>query len=107
MYKTWHPAVAIGAGILGGVIALVATPDAKEPCIDNFRDVWFNYMTQSELMDTDDTEAEKKFHDMMVTVLSKQGNLYTSKTGREYVVPSYCYAEDTVFSVKLWKKNEY
>jgi hypothetical protein len=103
-YKTWHPAVAIAAGILGGAVALIATPSAKEPCIDNFRDGWFYYMEQSELMDTDDTEAEKQFHNVIVSVVKEQGNLYISKTGREYVVPSYCYAEDTGFSVKLWKK---
>lgn len=105
MYKTWHPAVAIAAGILGGVIALVATPDAKEPCIDNFREGWFYYIEQSELMDTDETETEKQFHNAIVSVVKEQGNLYISQSGREYVVPSYCYVEDTGFSVKLWRKE--
>ena len=105
MYKTWHHAVAIAAGILGGVVALVATPKAKEPCIDNFREGWFYYMEQSELMDTDETETEKQFHNAIVSVIKEQGNLYISQSGREYVVPSYCYAEDTGFSVKLWRKE--
>ena len=61
-------------------------------------------MEQTELIDTDDTEAEKRFHDMIVKVVTEQKNLYTSKNGREYVVPSYCYAEDTGFFVTLWKK---
>ena len=105
MYKTWHPAVAIAAGILGGAIALVATPNAKEPCIDNFREGWLYYMEQSELMDTDETETEKQFHNAIVSVVKEQDNLYISQSGREYVVPSYCYAEDTGFSVKLWRKE--
>lgn len=106
MYKTWHLLTAsIAAGILS-IPILMLLQTTKEPCISNFRDVWFNYMAQSELMDIDETDKEKQFHNIMVTVLEKQGNLYTSKTGVEYVVPSYCYVEDTGFSVKLWRKDE-
>ena len=104
MYKTWHLLVAsVTAGILGAFITIIATPE-KRPCIYNFSDGWLFYMEQSELNDIDDTEAEKQFHDIIVSVLEKQNNLYVSKYGLEYVVPSYCYAEDTGFSVKLWKK---
>lgn len=74
---------------------------------DNFRDGWLYYIEQSELMDTDTADAEKQFHDAIVSAVKEQGNLYISQSGLEYVVPSYCYSEDTGFSVKLWKKNEY
>jgi hypothetical protein len=43
---------------------------------------------------------------MIVTVLKDQDNLYVDKHGREYVVPGYCYVEDTGLFVKLWKKND-
>lgn len=90
---------------LGAVTIEYIKPDYREPCIDNFRKGWFYYMEQSELMDTDETETEKQFHNAIVSVVKEQGNLYISQSGREYVVPSYCYAEDTGFSVKLWRKE--
>ena len=76
------------------------------PCIDNFSETWLYYMEQNELNDIDETEAQKQFHDMIVTVLKDQDNLYVDKHGREYVVPGYCYVEDTGLFVKLWKKND-
>lgn len=104
MYKTWQLlAASVTAGILGASIALIAAPE-KRPCIYNYSDTWLYYMEQTELTDIDETEAEKAFHDMIISVVKKQNNLYVSKYGREYVVPSYCYVEDTGFFVKLWKK---
>jgi hypothetical protein len=78
----------------------------KTPCIYNFSETWLYYMEQSELNDIDETEAQKQFHDMIVTVLKDQDNLYVDKHGREYVVPGYCYVEDTGLFVKLWKKED-
>lgn len=76
------------------------------PCIYNFADNWFSYMEQTELRDIDDTEVEKQFHDMIVKVVTEQKSVYTSNTGHQYIVPSYCYVEDTGFFVKLWRKEE-
>ena len=104
-YKTWQLlAASVTAGILGASMTLIAAPENPKPCIDNFRDGWLYYMAQTELIDIDETEAEKQFHDMIVSVVKKQNNLYVSKYGQEYVVPSYCYVEDTGLFVKLWRK---
>lgn len=105
MYKTWQLLItAVSAGILGASVAIIATPQSKSPCIQNFQDGWFYYMQQMELTDIDASEAEKQYHDVIVTVTKEQNTLYTSKSGIEYVVPSYCYVEDTGFFVKLWRK---
>ena len=105
MYKSWQLlSASVASGILGASIALIAAPESPTPCIYNYSDTWLYYMEQAELTDTDDTEVEKQFHDMIVSVVKKQNSLYVSKYGKEYVVPSYCYVEDTGFSVKLWKK---
>lgn len=104
-YKTWQLlAASVTAGILGASMALIAAPENPKPCIYNFRDGWLYYMEQTELIDIDETETEKQFHDMIVSVVKKQNNLYVSKYGQEYVVPSYCYVEDTGIFVKLWRK---
>lgn len=92
---------ALGAGTVAYV-----QPEHKEPCIYNFSDSWLWYMEQGELNDIDDTEAERQFHNMIVSVVTDQKSLYTSKTGIQYVVPSYCYVEDNGFFVKLWRKDE-
>ena len=97
--------VILSSFFVGAVGTLAITyEEEKRPCIDNFSDGWLYYMEQGELTDIDDTEAEKQFHNMIASLVKEQGNLYVSKYGREYVVPSYCYVEDTGFSVKLWKK---
>jgi hypothetical protein len=98
---------AVVAGLIGGVaITYSFFPEVKTPCIYNFSDSWLYYMEQGELTDIDDTVAEKQFHDMIVRVLTDQKSVYTTKHGREYVVPKYCYVEDTGFFVKLWKREE-
>lgn len=94
------------SGLLSVVIMAATSPEPRNPCIDNYSDTWLYYMEQSELTDIDETETEKLFHDIIVSVVKDQGNLYVSKSGREYVVPSYCYVEDTGFFVKLWSKND-
>jgi len=96
------------ASFVTGVVgtAAITYDEPKTPCIYNFSDSWLWYMEQGELNDIDDTEAEKQFHDMIVGVVTEQKSLYTSKTGIQYVVPSYCYVEDTGFFVKLWRKDE-
>ena len=104
MYKAWHLlAASVASGMLGAFITTIATPE-KRPCIYNFSDGCLFYVEQTELTDIDNTEAEKQFHDIIVSVLENQNNLYVSKYGRQYVVPSYCYVEDTGFFVKLWRK---
>jgi hypothetical protein len=105
MYKSLQIITAALAACILSIPFLIFVQTTKEPCIDNFREGWFYYMEQSELMDTDETETEKQFHNAIVSVVKEQGNLYISQSGREYVVPSYCYAEDTGFSVKLWRKE--
>lgn len=85
--------------------AAITYDEPKTPCIYNFADSWLWYMEQSELNDIDDTEAEKKFHDMIVKVVTEQKSLYVTEHGREYIVPKNCYVEDTGFFVKLWRKE--
>jgi hypothetical protein len=100
-------AVILSSFLVGMIGTLAVTyEEAKVPCIYNFSDSWLWYMEQGELNDIDDTVAEKKFHDMILTVLEEQKGIYVSKYGQQYVVPSYCYVEDTGFLVKLWKREE-
>lgn len=94
----------LAAGVLiGGILVY---KEQKEPCIRNFADSWIWYIEQAELTDIDDTETEKKFHDMILSVVKDQKNLYTSKYGKQYIVPSYCYVEDSGFRVTLWEINQ-
>ena len=91
---------ALGAGTVAYI-----QPEHKKPCINNFADSWLWFMEQNELRDVDETEAERKFHAMIVKVVTDQNGLYTSRSGAEYIVPSNCYVEDTGFFVKLWQKE--
>lgn len=92
------------SGILSAAVVVINASEERKPCIYNYSDTWLYYMEQSELTDIDETATEKQFHDIIVSVVKKQGNLYVTEHGREYVVPSYCYVEDTGFFVKLWRK---
>jgi hypothetical protein len=103
--KTVIASILVGL-VSGSAVTYSFFPEVKTPCIYNFSETWLYYMEQSELNDIDETEAQKQFHDMIVTVLKDQDNLYVDKHGREYVVPGYCYVEDTGLFVKLWKKND-
>lgn len=89
--------------LIGGILV---HKEQKVPCIRNFSDTWLYYMEQSELTDLDETENEKKFHDMILSVVKDQKNLYISKYGIQYIVPSYCYVEDSGFRVTLWYNNQ-
>lgn len=100
-------AIILCSFFLGVINTLAVTyEEAKVPCIYNFSDSWLWYMEQGELTDIDDTVTEKKFHDMILTVLEEQKGIYVSKSGQQYVVPSSCYVEDTGFFVKLWRREE-
>jgi hypothetical protein len=104
-YSTEIVTAAVFFALGAGTVAYVK-PDYQEPCIHNFSDSWLWYMEQSELRDIDETENEKKFHDMIVKILKEQNSLYVTRHGIEYVVPKNCYVEDNGFFVKLWKKND-
>lgn len=100
-------AVILSSFLVGMIGTLAITYEKpKIPCIYNFSDSWLWYMEQGELNDIDDTEAEKKFHNMIVSVLEEQKGIYVSKFGQQYVVPSSCYVEDTGFLVKLWRREK-
>lgn len=94
----------LAAGVfIGGILFY---EKQKEPCIYNFSHVWLYHMEQFELTDLDETEAEKTFHNVVLSVAKEQNRLYTSKSGLQYIVPSYCYVEESGFFVKLWKLNQ-
>ena len=113
--KIQYIAIGIFAACIMFILMMFFVEDpasSREPCLMNFDEftVGFFDMTHHALRKHTNSEELSHVEDVLLSIAYEEGHIHTLSTGKEIVVPTNCYVEETdvldggTFNYILWSR---